>query len=33
MKPVKTPKPRQGEQETDHEQEHAHLKGHNDPRS
>ena len=30
--PVKTPEPRQTEKETDHKQEHEHMKGHHDPR-
>jgi hypothetical protein len=32
MEPVKTPKRRQRKKEADHEQEHEHMKGHNDPR-
>jgi hypothetical protein len=32
MKPVKTPEPLQKEEETDYEQEHEHMKVHNDPR-
>jgi len=32
MEPVKTPKQRQREKETDHEQTHEHVKGHQNPR-
>jgi len=33
MEPVQTPKQYQREQKTDHQQEHEHMKSHNDPGS